>query len=59
MSRLGLLFYHFTTGKSVDGGNKAELEGKVVLNAARNVIADMTTTVVFFLLQYRKRKISG
>ena len=53
------MFYHFRIGKSVDGGNKTELEGKVALNAARDVIAGMTTTVVSFLLQYRMRKTSG
>ena len=43
----------------MDGGNKAESEDKVVLNVARNVIAGMTTTAVFFLLKCRKCKISG
>ena len=48
------MFWHFRIRESADDGNKAELEGKVVLNAARDVITSMTMTVVSFLLQYRR-----
>jgi hypothetical protein len=37
--------------KSVDGGNIAESEGGIIFDAACDIIADMTTTVVIFLLQ--------
>jgi ABC-type glycerol-3-phosphate transport system permease component len=47
---------HFSIRNCVDSGSRAEVEGEEALKVARKMIASITTTIVFFLLQQRMRE---